>query len=172
MHLIGLDDFRSRYRSVRRRFVHIELRDSYGIEAEDEPFQRWKAGDPDAHRLDGWCDVVRGMASRGVRMRRIKIVYEPLSDYQRFIRDASHVIPGAGEDIRWVNRREAATVMMPPTDFWVLDDNAVMFTFHSGSGGGHEYGLSEDPTVVRRCASAFDAAWDVATPHGEYRPGS
>ena len=45
-----------------------------------------------------------------------------------------------------------------------------MFTHLSGDGAVQGYELSREPALVARCVTAFEAAWRVAIPHGEYVP--
>lgn len=68
--------------------VHLEMRDAYGIESEDGTFRAWREGtwtvasDREARRA--WFDLVRAAVSRGVVMRRARIVSEPATAYIRF----------------------------------------------------------------------------------------
>jgi hypothetical protein len=52
----------------------------------------------------------------------------------------------------------------------LLDDRLVRFGFFAGDGEflGHE--LVDDPAVVKLCSSAFEAVWERAVPHADYRP--
>ena len=71
---------------AQRSAVHLEMRDSYM--RDDPEFIRWQEG----HRYDpvdreswwrSWLDVVAETTGRGVVMRRLRVVSEPLSDYVR-----------------------------------------------------------------------------------------
>jgi len=45
--------------------------------------------------------------------------------------------------------------------------------FHHFSGDGEivEDELCDDPAVIARCMTAFEAVWDRAVPHADYRLG-
>jgi hypothetical protein len=46
MEPLSYDEFKAIARTNRRAF-HLELRDSYNVAAEDEPFGKWQRGEPD-----------------------------------------------------------------------------------------------------------------------------
>ncbi|MER5886841.1 DUF6879 family protein [Streptomyces sp. NPDC001941] len=155
--------------------VHLEMRDGYT--PDDAEFARWRAG----HRYHGspanlpdwwgeWHDVVQGMTSRGVVMRRARIVSEPVTEYIRYEHDMTFANVAAGELVRWLPRRQAADIALPGTDFWMFDGVAVLFTFFSGVGDVVDRELSTDPVILNMVNSAFEAVWRRAIPHEEYRP--
>jgi len=154
--------------------VHLEMRDSYT--PSDPDYLAWRAGTPvsailgnDAHRR--WQSIVRTHVARGVAFRRARIVSEPITDYIRYeceIADGNNVAPG--EQVRWLPRRQASDLCLPGNDFWLFDDKLVRLHHFTGEGEILEDELSDDPAVVRLCASAFEAVWERAIPHAEYRP--
>ena len=138
----------------------------------DPVYLDWKAGkeiDPArAHR--DWYDLVRETVARGVRMRRARVVSEPVTDYIRheYCLTASLNI-AAGEQVRWLPRRRASDLALPGNDFWLLDRRLVRFIHFAGDGeylGGE---LTEDPDVVRLCSDAFERVWERATDHRDFR---
>ncbi|WP_327110754.1 hypothetical protein OHB12_23605 [Nocardia sp. NBC_01730] len=76
----------------------------------------------------------------------------------------------AGEDIRWVPRRLMSSVAIPGNDFYLLDDRLVVFLHYAGSGLGVEKVTSTDAHDIQLCRTAFEAVWQVAIPHREYKP--
>ncbi len=149
--------------------VHLESRDVYT--PSDPLYRDWLASRPiPVPALPEWRDLVRFHTARGVKFRRARIVSEPLSDYIRYehhITDASNV--AAGEEIRWLPRQRAGSLLVPANDFWVLDNRLVRFGYFAGDGEFVEHELADDPEVVRTCAEAFERAWDMAIPHADYR---
>jgi len=156
-----------------RDAFHLEQRDWYGVLAEDEPFQRWLAGRP-ADPRDGLRPGlirVRNAVRQGKIIRRVRVVTEPLTDYIRWEYECTPQNLAAGEDIRWLPRgRLPRDVVLPPGDFWLFDDRLVRFGHFAGDGEFLDHELSADPAVVKMCASAFEAVWERAVPHAEYRP--
>ncbi|MGW0537795.1 DUF6879 family protein [Streptomyces sp. NPDC003032] len=166
---------RSALARAQRTAAHLELRDSYMLD--DPEFIAWQQGkrlDPGdrASWWGGWHDAVTEATSRGVTVRRARIVSEPISDYARYEYDLTFTNLAAGEDVRWLPRRRAKDLLLPGTDFWVFDDETVLFHHFTGDGhlaqDGREY--VSDPSLAKACADAFAAVWRRATPHNQYRP--
>ncbi|GAB2823257.1 hypothetical protein GCM10027091_62820 [Streptomyces daliensis] len=161
--------FPDRLRATRRTAFHLEMRDSYT--PNDPTYLSWKRDEPiDAMEVyRPWLDLVRDAVGRGVAVRRARIVSEPVSDYIRFEHSVTPMNLAAGEEVRWLTRRRASNIALPGNDFWILDNELVRFGHFSGEGDvlGEEW--TEDPAVVKLCASAFDAVWARAVPHQEYK---
>jgi plastocyanin len=151
-------------RNVRK----VELRDIYAVDR--ELFAAWQAGDFDAvaRAARASRDKVAARVAAGMSLRRVKVVSVPLSEYQRFAFDYSAHAVDAGEDIRWVPRRLVSTVLLPGNDFFVLDDDFVIFNVLDGANDRAEQQLYRDADVVKLCRDSFDAAWEVSIPHREY----
>ncbi|MFD4399249.1 DUF6879 family protein [Kitasatospora sp. NPDC058478] len=153
--------------------VHLEMRDAY--QPSDPEFIAWQQGkrlDPAAERSSWWrpfLDVVTETTARGVVMRRARVVSEPVTDYIRYEHDVTFPNVRAGEQIRWLPRRKAADIALPGTDLWLFDGSSVLFTYFSGVGEVVDREWRTEPTVVELVKSAFEAVWDRATPHEEYR---
>jgi hypothetical protein len=149
--------------------VHLESRDAYT--PDDPAFLDWKAGRPvSAPAGTAWYDLVREYTARGVSFRRARIVSEPLADYIRFEYESTAFNISAGEQVRWLPRSTAPALPVPLADYWVLDDRLVRFGYFAGDGTFLANELTDDPEVVRTCAAAFEAVWERAIPHDQYRP--
>lgn len=168
---ISYPEFQELTASIKHRFVHLETRDAYGTETELPHLARWAAGEPDdLEWLQDWCSTLRGHVSAGRSVRRARIVSEPLSDYQRWSHSIAQPMVDAGEDIRWVPRRLISSVLIPGNDFYVLDDELVVFLHYAGSGLNVALTTSTDPADVKRCADAFEQVWKLSVRHGDYEP--
>jgi hypothetical protein len=161
--------------SAHRSAVHLEMRDSYMLD--DPAFLAWRQGhrdDPDdrASWWRPWLDVVVDATGRGAVMRRARIVSEPISDYIRFEHDGTFTNLAAGEDVRWLPRRQTRDLAIPGVDFWVFDNQLAIFNHFTGDGQPADSTMEpcDDPAVVAVCASAFEAVWQRAIPHAEYHP--
>lgn len=153
-----------------RSAVHLETRDAYT--PDDARFVRWRAdGTLPVPANPAWSALVRQHAARGVRFRRARIVSEPLSDYVRFEHAITQEVNvSAGEDVRWLPRRSALDVLVPLNDFWLLDRRIVRLGYFAGNGEFLADEVTGDPVVARLCAEAFEAVWERAVPHADYRP--
>jgi hypothetical protein len=159
--------------SCERSACHLEMRDWYTAEDEQERFQRFLATGRRDHVAEAaerseWLDVIRRITSAGVRVRRARIVSEPVTDYIRFEWHGATPSIEAGEELRWLPRRLASGVALPGNDFWLLDDRTAMFNHFSGDGKPLGQELATNPAVVMLCKGAFEAVWQLAVPHAEY----
>jgi hypothetical protein len=151
------------------------MRDGYM--RSDPAFAAWQAG----HREEAakreewwrpWLDLIAETVGRGVDVRRARIVSEPISDYIRFEYDVTFTNMAAGEKVRWLPRRRATDLALPGNDFWLFDGTVVLVNHFTGDGesAGHEL-IEDDPALAKLCARAFEAVWERAVPHEDYRPG-
>ncbi|MCQ8770857.1 DUF6879 family protein [Streptomyces telluris] len=155
-----------------RSAVHLELRDAYSVASEADDFAEWQAcgriTPESVKRRRSWLDLVRSTVARGVEVRRARVVSLPASEYIRYEHAGTYLNVEAGEKVRWLPRRHAATLALPGADFWLLDDRLIRFGHFSGEGASAGHELCDDPAVVKLCAEAFDAVWQRATPHEEF----
>jgi hypothetical protein len=152
--------------------VHLEVHDQHLTSAPD--YRAWLAArtlpaDPAGpHRA--YTEAVAAATSRGVPVRRARIVSEPVSDYVRWehaLTDPVNV--AAGEQVRWLPRHLASVLALPGNPYWVFDDRLVRFSLFDGNGEwrGHQY--SDHPQVIAACTVAFQAVWERATAHEGYQ---
>lgn len=156
--------------SCMRTAVHLEMRDVYGT---NERLERWKRG----HRIN-WDDrtawwhpfhqAVTDAVVRGVVVRRARIISEPVSDYVRWEHYATRANLEAGEEVRWLPRRKTSDLCLPGNDFWLFDERLARIHHFSGVGAVVEDELTDDPTLVTHCATAFERVWERAIPHESY----
>ena len=170
------EEQRDQYLSTyEREALHLEMRDVYATDIERDRFRTWLRGEPldptaEAEWWQPWFDLMAANVAAGKTLRRLRIVSEPVTAYIRFEwLDATHLV-AAGEDVRWLPRSRASTLLLPGNDFWLFDDETVAFTHFSGDGHvlGHE--RTTDPGIVELCRATFEAAWQLAIPHHDYKP--
>ncbi|MFC5185662.1 DUF6879 family protein [Actinomadura harenae] len=153
-----------------KTILKLELRDNYEVDA--DAFNAWQAGQSIQDTVSVWGERAAARVAAGVVTRRVKVVSEPLSDYHRFILDASKNAIDAGEEMRWLPRRLASAVLLPGNDFFVLDGEIVLFNVFDGADRRAEIQFADEPEVAKLCVSAFGSAWALAIPYGEYYTGS
>ncbi|MFJ6695761.1 DUF6879 family protein [Streptomyces sp. NPDC091272] len=162
--------FEELFRDCRRAAVHLEMRDAYM--KSDPAFIDWKAGkvlDP-AERWGNWHSLVTEATSRGVEVRRARVVSTPVSEYIRFEHDVTDGLNiAAGEAVRWLSRRSATDLALPGNDFWLFDSSLVLVNHFDGEGENMEIELTEDAEMAKLCESAFEAVWKRATPRAEFQ---
>ena len=154
--------------------LHLEMRDLYAA-ADYDRYRKWLAGEPldaaaEARWWQPWRDTMRGHRAAGRTLRRLRVVSEPVTDYIRFEWQDADELVKAGEDVRWLPRQRASALLLPGNDLSCFDAATIVFTSFSGDGEVQGYELTKDPGLVNDCVAAFEAAWSIAVPHGEYNP--
>lgn len=171
MEEITEDDLTELTRTFKRGMVHLETRDAYGTETELPHMAKWRAGEPDDFSwLEDWCQRIRTHVEAGRTARRVKIVSEPLSEYQRWVYDVFTPIAEAGEDVRWIPRREVSSLSFPGNDYYLFDDERVVFLHYAGSGIGTAFTTTTDASIVEMCRDSFEKVWAPSIPHSDYEP--
>lgn len=163
------------FEACERSAWHLETHDAYGVDDEKGRYARFLETGRRDHEAEAperrhWLDLVRAAASAGKKIRRARLVDEPLNDYMRFCYAGSQLNIDAGEDIRWLARRKASRIALPGNDFWLFDGERVLFNYFTGDGrsAGHE--LATDDIAVQLCRSSFEMVWAAAIPHANYHP--
>lgn len=159
-------------RGISTSFAHLETRDAYGTEVESPHMAKWRRGETDDFAwLGWWLEMLRGHRAAGRTCRRLRVVSEPVSDYQRWTLSHAHLFVDAGEDIRYAPRPRLATIALPGSgDFYVFDNRLVLFLHYAGNGTNTAFEITEDPDTVAFCRQAFEDVWALAVPVRDYRP--
>ncbi|PPJ39877.1 hypothetical protein C5E45_01775 [Nocardia nova] len=153
-------------RTCKREAFHLEVLDSYVEPGESEPLQRFPTGEPDDYAwFTPWTDLVRETVSRGVAVTRIRIVSVPHTDYTRFSMRVAELNTAAGEDIRYLPRHDAGEV--PPDDFWLFDDETVIFSAF-GDSGGWSGAMTTDPGIAEYAVGLKQRFWSLGAPFRDY----
>ncbi|MFE6379245.1 DUF6879 family protein [Streptomyces roseolus] len=163
--------------SARRSAIHLELRDGYAVPDEAADYQGWRETgerdvDPASPYWSPWVTMVQAATARGVAMRRVRVVSEPVSDYIRYEHAGTVVNVGAGEDVRWLPRDQAVGLLLPVVDGWIFDDEQLLLNHFDGDGRWADQRpmeLRTDPALVRAYAAAVETLWDRAIPHDQYK---
>ncbi|MFJ6214573.1 DUF6879 family protein [Streptomyces sp. NPDC092296] len=160
---------------AQRSAVHLEMRDCYAVGDEADDFERWKRTgrrdtDPRSSYWAPWVDLISRTTARGVVVRRARVISEPVTDYIRYEHAGTSVNLGAGEQVRWLPRRQASDIALPGNDCWVFDGESVLFNHFSGDGDWSEPGweVRTEPAVVNLASTAFETVWERGVPHEKY----
>jgi hypothetical protein len=167
--LLTGEDFRRLCVSFEHTAFRLETRDRYLDDEEQEPLRRFLAGEPpDDAWFTEWSETVGQLTAEGRRMKRVRVVSEPHSDYTRFGIDlARRLNVPSGEDIRYLPRHRAQELSLPDEDFWLLDSSRVL-TLHFDNDVLLGAELITDPAEVVRRGYWRDAGWHYAVPADAY----
>ncbi|HEX7660632.1 MAG TPA: hypothetical protein VF444_14255 [Pseudonocardiaceae bacterium] len=169
MQLLQGEAFDDLFRQFRETAFHLEVQDSYHTPDEAGPFELFLAGQPDDFAwLQPWLDLVRTTTAAGKRITRARVVTVPHVDYTRWgLAVARHNIE-AGEDIRYLPRHVVDPAELTTDDWWLFDDERVVFTVFEPTGRFAGGASTTDPAIVARCRAVHEQVWNTAIPHAEY----
>ncbi|MEV0291141.1 DUF6879 family protein [Kribbella sp. NPDC050820] len=152
-----------------RTVLKLEFRDQYMTD--DPAYLAWRAGNVDqaVSEYAGWTETASSATARGIEIKRVRIVSEPMSDYIAFEHAVtSDVNIAAGEVIRWVPRHRVSAVALPGNDVWIFDEATLQFCLFAGDGRFVGNEVRSDAEAVKLCLSAFEAAWELGIDHEHY----
>jgi hypothetical protein len=163
--------FEEMFAGCRESAVHLEMRDAYT--PDDPVFLDWKAGkhvDILSEWRD-WYDLMVATTGRGVRVRRVRVVSEPITDFIRHEYESTGLlnIP-AGEEVRWLPRRVAKGLLLPANDIWVFDKHTVRFGYFGGDGTYLGQELITSHALAEQYLQVFEDVWQLAIDHSSYTP--
>lgn len=170
MELLTDEGFDDLFRTFERTAFHLEVRDTYHTSEEAGPFSLFLNGqEDDLVWLQDWFSLVREVTSAGKAMTRARVVTVPHGDYTRWgLTIAEHNI-AAGEEIRGLPRHLIDPSELATDDYWLFDDNRVVFTLFTSDGVVEGAATTTDPVIVRHCCTVRDRVWEAAIPHAQYR---
>ncbi|MFJ1456283.1 DUF6879 family protein [Nocardia sp. N2S4-5] len=165
-------EFDQLFHDAKARAFHLETQDSYGQVAEEiEMMGKFLRGEPYEYppNWDHWFQLMKTTTSAGRSVQRVRVVTEPHGDYTRFALDyTTRFNQPSGEDIRWLPRHSIDPAELTPDDWWLFDDDTVLFTIFTSAGDFAGGALTRDPVIAQRCVTVRDRAWQLATPHDRY----
>lgn len=162
------DEFRARARDFQQSAFRLEARQTYNVETEQADLARFLAGEPKlAERHEAWYKRVRDSVALGKTFTKVKILREPLTDYQRY--SLAWAMPdsvAAGMEYRVIEIADRE-VGLPDLDFWLYDDAIVVVLdfYDDDSPKGAEL-FESDIDQYRRWR---DIAVKESIPFSEYR---
>ncbi|MFB6904181.1 DUF6879 family protein [Streptomyces bacillaris] len=153
--------------------LHLETRDVYAVDEEDQDLKAWRAGTlPDTEDRAAWWgpfhDAVADATDRGVSVQRARVVSAPVTEYIRFEHACTSRNIAAGEDVRWLLRDNAVGLLLPAHDFWLFDGRLIRWHHFAGDGTHLHDELDEDVESVERVKATFAAVWKRAVSHQEF----
>ena len=154
-----------------RSVLRLESRAHTDIESERAEMRAFLADDLPEQYVglpDSWTAMVTRQTSAGKLFRRVRVMDEPLTDYNRFMIYCGRWNLDAGEDIRYLSRSAANGLDLPDHDFWVFDSVRMTELQFTADGRFLGHDLLTDPEIVSRHEQWIDVAWAAAVPAVDY----
>jgi hypothetical protein len=169
MQLLLDGEFERTFRGFARSAFHLEVADAYHTADESEPIRRFLAGEPDDPSWqEPWLNLVKETTASGRSVQRLRVVTVPHGDYTRWLLSITQLNVDAGEVVRWLPRHELGELPVAADDFWIFDDEHVVFTLIAPDGSFTAGAATDDPAIVSHCVRVRDGLWPAAVPHEEY----
>jgi hypothetical protein len=112
--------------------------------------------------MQDWLSMIRVATAAGRRFTRVRVVSLPLTDYSRFGVWCAQFTNGAGEDIRYLGRRQADVAGLPNHDYWLFDSRKLVRMHFDGDDGFLGGEIVEDAAEIVTHNYWRDAAWHHA----------
>ncbi|MHA6627074.1 DUF6879 family protein [Pseudonocardia sichuanensis] len=157
-----------RFTSSARR---LESRSHSSIEEEQPRFRAFLAGElPETCNRErtAWTEMVDHHTTRGRPFQRVRVMDEPLTDYNRYLLYRTPYNLAAGEDIRYLDRDRANALDLPDHDFWVFDSEIVCLLRFTADGRPLGHDVIADHGLAIRHEQWILRGWEAAVPYDEY----
>jgi hypothetical protein len=123
------DAWRRTFDAYERDAWRFEAQPTYAMPRETENVARFLQGEPKPPEHNArWHERVRGYVASGRTIGRVRVVRQPLTDYQRY--QFAWGIPGnikAGEDIRILDvTKDDYGLPFSGTDWWMFDETRIV----------------------------------------------
>ncbi|MDX3800604.1 DUF6879 family protein [Streptomyces sp. AK04-3B] len=127
--LLDGDEWRRTFDAYGRDAWRFEAQPTYTMPKETENVSRFLRGEPKpADHNSRWHERVNGYVTSGRTIGRVRIVRQPLTDYQRY--QFAWGIPGniqAGENIRILDvTHDDYGLPLSGTDWWMFDEAQIV----------------------------------------------
>ncbi len=161
-------DFAETIRTFAKAFTHsafrLELQANYVEAGEDNPIPAFVAGTPQppSDELRDWFEQIAIATRTGKRVQRVRVQTEPPTPYQAWERWLGQWNTAAGEDIRYLTRRQAARIGLLPAagtdDWWLLDDRLLILMHFDAAGTRIGNEITDDPEPIEHAPQLRDLA--------------
>lgn len=115
----------------------------------------------------GWVAQVAEATAAGRSIGRVLLIALPLSPYWRWRLETAREHVAAGEDIRIVIADDLPE-LVNPSDFWLLDDELVMWLAYDPAGRYLGMTTHSDPSMLRYRRRQRDLAVAASVPLQEF----
>jgi hypothetical protein len=165
------EEFDTQFQSAEHSLLRLEMRRHTNLGAERSEVEAFLAGErPEVYvwSSDRWTEMVGRHAAAGRPFRRVRVMDEPLTDYNRFMIWTARRNVAAGESIRFLAMADANKLDLPDHDFWVFDSSRLVELRFTDDGRPLGHDLITDAEIVARHEEWINRAFAAATPYVDY----
>lgn len=166
MTLLDLSQLRQALDVTTQDLFRWETLPAYEVASDGSDYRRYLDGAdaPTPERKQPWLDTLRAWADQGRYRRRVRIIHDPITEYERYACEWGYALNAqAGEIIRII---DLARTPLPPElmkimgDFWLIDDRDVVAMHYEPDG---QFRAAEilSPEQVAEYHEAAELAWGL-----------
>jgi hypothetical protein len=158
------EEFWRQLATFERSAWRFEQQPSYAIGYEQKIIDDFLAGHPSPPDtvLEEWMTQVAEQTAAGKTVGRVRIIDEPMTDYQRWLKWLDAWNLKSGETIDYLTRRYAREVGLLPavgaSDWWLFDDERLMLMIFDEAGRRVRVELLTDEPEVAKARRYRDLA--------------
>lgn len=164
------------FEQFRRSIFRFETLQHYDVSVEREPLRRFLLGEAKPYplypRRRWWEGMNRDAAAAGKKVERVRVLVEPLTDYDRYEVSWPYFDNvRAGEDIRVITVSEGEWPAGLPGyghDFYLFDSAQLALMHYDHQGRFLAVDLLDDPGPLQLATGWRDRALEAAVPYSEY----
>jgi hypothetical protein len=143
-----------------------ECQPEYRID--QDALRRWRAGLPDdPARKQPWLRYIRDLTAAGKTWQRVRMLAEPITEYQQWLIEQTRTNIDAGEDIRWTTATATVGLGLPRYDFYLFDDTTLAIMRFGSDMLLEHLDVTLDTDIVAEHQAYRYVVWPLATLHAD-----
>jgi hypothetical protein len=164
--LLDLPQLRQVLDTATQDLFRWETLPAYEVASDGSDYRRYLDGAdaPTPERKQPWLDTLRMWAEQGRARRRVRIIHDPITDYERYACEWGYALNSqAGELIRIIDLTQTQLpqeLTSIPGDFWLIDGRQVV-AMHYEPGGQFRAAEVLDAARVAEHRRAAEVAWEM-----------
>jgi hypothetical protein len=161
-------EFERALTGAQRSLFRFEQQRSYAVDDEAGLFaafrRRGELIEPNqAPGLRAWFEQVHEQTQRGIYVERVRVVDDPITEYQRWLQFVDRWNREAGEAIEYLPRRRYQEASINPrarlwtpfegaagADWWLIDDRLAALMYFDAAGERTKVELTDDGMEIAR----------------------
>ncbi|MDQ2707706.1 MAG: hypothetical protein M3Z25_08760 [Actinomycetota bacterium] len=171
--MLSIEEFGRLFENVERSAWRLLTLDSYDvIESEQTDFAEWqRTGRASDRAGEPWLRMIEDYARRGVPFARTHVFpgSDQLTPYCEYVLESYEANDAAGERVSIADRSAHPELTRLDTDFWLLDDRAVVIEYDDERHYTGAYLADDDHAGRLREQQTLVARW--AVPLSRYKAG-
>lgn len=167
MTLLTIAQLGDKLDSAKHDLFRWETLPAYEVASDGSDYRRYLDGAPEPtwERKQPWLDTLRAWAEQGRERRRVRIIHDPITDYEKYSCQWGYELNSkAGELIRVIDLSQTPGLPDELTriigDFWLIDGHTPV-VMHYAPDGQFRYAETVQAQYNGLYRAAATAAWRI-----------